>query len=116
MIKRKVLRKGLEHIPDSLRLWEAVVEFANEEDAKLQRAMECCPLQVEVWLSLSRLGKYDDAKHISLCILTQLIKFLASDHLISWSKAEGFATELFEEWVTSILHAWEGLQLLHFIH
>ncbi|PWA67672.1 hypothetical protein CTI12_AA316030 [Artemisia annua] len=76
------------------KLWEAVVEFANEEDAKLllQRAMECCPLQVEVWLALSRLGKYDDAKHISRYILTQLIKFLASDHVISWSNADGFAT------------------------
>ena len=53
VIKSEVLRKGLEHIPDSLRLWEAVVEFANEEDAKilLLRAVEYCPLQVEVWLT-----------------------------------------------------------------
>ncbi|KAK9106816.1 hypothetical protein Syun_022827 [Stephania yunnanensis] len=33
--------KGLEHIPNSLRLWKAVVELANEEDARLllQRVM-----------------------------------------------------------------------------
>jgi hypothetical protein len=28
--KSRVLRKGLEHIPDSVRLWKAVVELANE--------------------------------------------------------------------------------------
>ncbi|GJV41131.1 integrase, catalytic region, zinc finger, CCHC-type containing protein [Tanacetum coccineum] len=56
-IKSKVLRKGLGRIPDSLRLWEAVVELANEEDAKLllQRAMKCCQLHVEAWLALARL-------------------------------------------------------------
>ncbi|PWA61392.1 pre-mRNA splicing factor [Artemisia annua] len=55
VIKSKVLRKGLEHILDSLRLWKAVVELANEEDAKLllQRAVECCPLHVEFWLALA---------------------------------------------------------------
>ncbi|GJY56695.1 eukaryotic translation initiation factor-like protein, partial [Tanacetum coccineum] len=42
----------------------------------------------------------------------QLIEFLVSDYLISWSKTDGFTTELFEEWVTSILHTRKGLQLL----
>ncbi|KAJ8548271.1 hypothetical protein K7X08_030740 [Anisodus acutangulus] len=39
--KSHVLRKGLEHIPDSVRLWKAVVELAKEEDARLwlQRAV-----------------------------------------------------------------------------
>ncbi|GKC67627.1 protein multipolar spindle 1 isoform X2, partial [Tanacetum coccineum] len=50
--------------------------------------------------------------HISLYILIQLIEFLVSDYLISWSKTDEFTTELFEEWVTSILHARKGLQLL----
>ncbi|XP_022016224.1 protein MULTIPOLAR SPINDLE 1 isoform X1 [Helianthus annuus] len=50
--------------------------------------------------------------HSNLYILIQLIEFLVSDYLISWSKTSGFATELFEEWVTSILHARKGLQLL----
>ncbi|XBH58546.1 hypothetical protein VPH35_079959 [Triticum aestivum] len=38
----RVLRKGMEHIPDSVRLWKAVVELANEEDARmlLHRAVE----------------------------------------------------------------------------
>jgi len=49
--KSRVLRKGLEHIPDSVRLWKAVVELSNEEDARilLHRAVECCPLHVELW-------------------------------------------------------------------
>ncbi|XP_076956732.1 protein MULTIPOLAR SPINDLE 1-like [Bidens hawaiensis] len=50
--------------------------------------------------------------HSNLYILIQLIEFLVSDYLISWSKTNGFAIELFEEWVTSILHARKGLQLL----
>nr|GEW20925.1 protein stabilized1 [Tanacetum cinerariifolium] len=66
VIRSKVLRKGLEIIPDSVRLWKAVVELANEEDAKLllQRAVECCPLHVELWLALARLEKYDAAKQV----------------------------------------------------
>ncbi|KAL2457939.1 Protein STABILIZED1 [Forsythia ovata] len=64
--KSRVLRKGLEHIPDSVRLWKAVVELANEEDARLllQRAVECCPLYVELWLALARLETYENAKKV----------------------------------------------------
>ncbi|EES18760.2 hypothetical protein BDA96_09G262600 [Sorghum bicolor] len=64
--KSRVLRKGLEHIPDSVRLWKAVVELANEEDARLllHRAVECCPLHVELWLALVRLETYDQARKI----------------------------------------------------
>ncbi|KAK3039574.1 hypothetical protein RJ639_027718 [Escallonia herrerae] len=64
--RSRVLRKGLEHIPDSVRLWKAVVELANEEEAKLllQRAVECCPLHVELWLALARLDDYDNAKKV----------------------------------------------------
>ncbi|KAL3632313.1 Protein STABILIZED1 [Castilleja foliolosa] len=64
--KSKVLRKALEHIPDSVRLWKAVVELANEEDARLllQRAVECCPLHVELWLALARLETYSNAKKV----------------------------------------------------
>ncbi|KAD4982525.1 hypothetical protein E3N88_19196 [Mikania micrantha] len=50
--------------------------------------------------------------HSNLYILIQLIEFFVSDYLINWSKANGFTTELFEEWVNSILHARKGLQLL----
>ncbi|KAF5201590.1 Pre-mrna-splicing factor [Thalictrum thalictroides] len=64
--RSRVLRKALEHIPDSVRLWKAVVELANEEDARLllQRAVECCPLHIELWLALARLETYDNAKKV----------------------------------------------------
>ncbi|GJM91116.1 hypothetical protein PR202_ga07460 [Eleusine coracana subsp. coracana] len=64
--KSRVLRKGLEHIPDSVRLWKAVVELANEEDARLllHRAVECCPLHVELWLALARLETYDQSRKV----------------------------------------------------
>ncbi|CAN6333107.1 unnamed protein product [Urochloa humidicola] len=64
--KSRVLRKGLEHIPDSVRLWKAIVELANEEDARLllHRAVECCPLHVELWLALARLETYDQARKV----------------------------------------------------
>lgn len=64
--KSRVLRKGLERIPDSVRLWKAVVELANEEDARLllHRAVECCPLRVELWIALARLETYDSAKRV----------------------------------------------------
>ena len=65
--KKKVLRKGniavftmvgssfiltaLENIPSSVRLWKALVELEEPEDARilLSRAVECCPLSVEVF-------------------------------------------------------------------
>ncbi|KAL3680864.1 hypothetical protein R1sor_023820 [Riccia sorocarpa] len=64
--KSRVLRKALEHIPDSVRLWKAVVELADEENARilLNRAVECCPLHVELWLALARLETYENAKRV----------------------------------------------------
>ena len=43
--------QGLERIPNSVRLWKAAVELANEEDARilLSRAVECCQQHVELW-------------------------------------------------------------------
>ena len=40
--KRRVLRKALERVPTSVRLWKAVVDLSPEEDAKilLARATE----------------------------------------------------------------------------
>ena len=64
--KSQILRKGLEHVPDSVRLWKAVVELANEEDARvlLLRAVECCPMHIELWLALARLETYEGAKKV----------------------------------------------------
>ncbi|KAL2899605.1 Protein STABILIZED1 [Bienertia sinuspersici] len=46
MNKSRVLKKGLENIPDSMRLLKSAVELANEEDVGLllMRAVECFPL------------------------------------------------------------------------
>ena len=48
--KRRVLRKALENIPSSVRLWKAAIELEEPEDARvlLGRAVECCPHSVEV--------------------------------------------------------------------
>ncbi|CAA0828704.1 Protein STABILIZED1 [Striga hermonthica] len=64
--RSRVLRKALEHVPYSVKLWKAVVELANENDARLllQRAVECCPFHVELWLALVRLESYENAKKV----------------------------------------------------
>ncbi|CAI9109281.1 OLC1v1009073C1 [Oldenlandia corymbosa var. corymbosa] len=64
--KGRVLRKGLERIPGSIRLWKAVVDLSDKEDAVLllHRAVECCPLHVELWIALAGLETYENAKKI----------------------------------------------------
>lgn len=39
----------------------------NAEDARimLTRAVECCPLSVELWLALARLETYENARKVS---------------------------------------------------
>lgn len=52
--KSRVLRRALEKVPTSVRLWKAAIELANEDDARvlLKRATECCP-QVRCWPGVS---------------------------------------------------------------
>ena len=40
-----MLRRALEKVPTSVRLWKAAIELASEDDARvlLKRATECCP-------------------------------------------------------------------------
>jgi hypothetical protein len=56
------LNRALERIPQSVRLWKAVVEISEEDDARvlLSRAVECCPQHVELWLVLARLETYEN--------------------------------------------------------
>ncbi|PSS21044.1 Argininosuccinate lyase [Actinidia chinensis var. chinensis] len=57
----------------------------------------------------------DDAflnMHDCLYMMIQLIEFLVSDYLLTWSRSERFDTRLFEEWATSVLHARKALQVL----
>nr|XP_034907855.1 protein MULTIPOLAR SPINDLE 1 isoform X2 [Populus alba] len=61
------------------------------------------------------LDPFDEAfsnMHECLFIMIQLIEFLISDYLLTWSRDEGFDHVLFEEWVTSVLHARKALELL----
>jgi pre-mRNA-processing factor 6 len=62
--KRRVLRKALERVPNSVRLWKAVVDLSEEDDAKilLARAVECCPQHVDLWLALARLETRENAR------------------------------------------------------
>ena len=62
----RVLRKALERVPDSVRLWKAAVELAPEADARvlLARAVECCPQHTELWLALARLETYANAQKV----------------------------------------------------
>eukprot|EP00802_Teleaulax_amphioxeia_P004698 Tamp_04702.p1 GENE.Tamp_04702~~Tamp_04702.p1 ORF type:complete len:750 (-),score=187.85 Tamp_04702:197-2446(-) len=66
--KRRVLRRALELIPDSERLWKAAVELEEKDAARvlLTRAVEdgCCPLSVDLWLALARLEEYQEARKV----------------------------------------------------
>ncbi|KAL9154587.1 hypothetical protein ABFS82_10G125800 [Erythranthe guttata] len=50
--------------------------------------------------------------HNCMYIMIQLIEFLISDNLLSWSTRQDFDTKLLEEWVLSVFHARKGLDLL----
>lgn len=64
--KKKVLRKALEQIPTSVKLWKAAVELEDPEEARilLTRAVECCSSSTEMWLALARLETYENARKV----------------------------------------------------
>ncbi|XP_038710153.1 protein MULTIPOLAR SPINDLE 1 isoform X2 [Tripterygium wilfordii] len=65
--------------------------------------------------SLLFLDPFDNAfPHMHECLFTmiQLIEFLVSDNLTTWSADEDFDHVLFEEWVVSVLHARKALLLM----
>jgi len=64
--KRRVLRRALENIPNSVKLWKTVVDLSREDDARvlLSRAVECCPQHVDLWLALARLESYEQARKV----------------------------------------------------
>ncbi|KAF7146954.1 hypothetical protein RHSIM_Rhsim03G0258100 [Rhododendron simsii] len=65
--------------------------------------------------SLLFIDPFDDAfPNMNDCMymMIQLIEFLVSDYLLTWSSSEVFDTRLFEEGVTSVLHAKKALELL----
>lgn len=70
-MKSKILRRGLENVPNSIRLWRELIELEGESEAKtlLHKAVECVPHCLEMWLALAKLETYDNAKVIILPFL-----------------------------------------------
>ena len=64
--KKAVLRRALELIPSSVKLWRVAVELEDVEDARilLGRAVECVPHSVDMWLALARLETYENARRV----------------------------------------------------
>ncbi|XVF34375.1 hypothetical protein REPUB_Repub18cG0053900 [Reevesia pubescens] len=52
------------------------------------------------------------AMHECMFVMIQLIEFLVSDYLLTWSTNEDFDNILFEEWVTSLLQARKAVEVL----
>jgi len=65
-MKIKILKRGLEFISNSSKIWKELVELVDENEAKalLYRAVECLPTDLELWLALAKLETYDKAKVI----------------------------------------------------
>ncbi len=69
-----MLRRALEFIPNSVKLWKEAVELEELDDAKvmLSRAVECVPQSVDLWLALAKLETYEEAKSVlnRVCVCT----------------------------------------------
>ncbi|XWS73108.1 hypothetical protein CRYUN_Cryun02cG0097200 [Craigia yunnanensis] len=52
------------------------------------------------------------AMHECMFLMIQLIEFLVSDYLLTWSTNEDFDNILFEEWATSLLQARKSVEVL----
>ena len=61
-----ILRRALEFVPNSVKLWRTAIELETAEDARIMlgRAVECVPHSVDMWLALARLETYDNAKSV----------------------------------------------------
>lgn len=61
-----VLRRALEFVPNSVKLWKTAIELEGVEDAliMLGRAVECVPHSVDMWLALARLETYENAQRV----------------------------------------------------
>lgn len=65
--QRRVLMKGIEFIPNSVKLWERMIELQEDADdvkKMLSKVVEICPLEWKFWLALINLSEYKEAKLI----------------------------------------------------
>jgi len=65
-VAKVVLRRALEFVPNSVKLWKTAIELEGVEDAliMLGRAVECVPHSVDMWLALARLETYENAQKV----------------------------------------------------
>lgn len=65
-VKSKVLRKALDFVPNSAKLWEEAVALEDKENAKvlLLRAVQCCPGEEKMWLALAKLCPFREAQTV----------------------------------------------------
>ncbi|XP_073031219.1 protein MULTIPOLAR SPINDLE 1-like isoform X1 [Primulina eburnea] len=69
-------------------------------------------LVAEILLFMDPFDRAFPKMHNCLYIMFQLIEFLISDCLISWSTGQEFDLRILEDWVASIFHARKALELL----
>ena len=64
--RKAVLRRALELVPNSVKLWKAAIELESVTDARimLARAVECVPQSVEMWLALAKLESHENARRV----------------------------------------------------
>ena len=65
--KKRVVRRALDHIPESETLWKAAVNLEEDpDDARLllAKATEMIPNSIELWLALARLETPKNAKAV----------------------------------------------------
>lgn len=79
--RKKILMKALEYLPESTKLWKALVDSEDEDSDKVRlllKATEMCPEEWELWLSLINLSSYKEAKSV----LNKARKSLPNEHKV----------------------------------
>lgn len=64
--RKKVLRKALMEVPQSVELWKQLVNMEEDHEARelLREAVKCVPLSVDLWLALARLEDQKTAEKV----------------------------------------------------
>ncbi|CAK7240122.1 MAG: U4/U6 x U5 tri-snRNP complex subunit Prp1 [Sporothrix thermara] len=92
--KKRVVRKALDHLPESEALWKEAVNLEeNPEDARLllAKATELIPASIDLWLALARLETPKNAK----AVLNKARKAVPTSHEI-WIAAARLQEQLGE--------------------
>ncbi|CAK7221867.1 U4/U6 x U5 tri-snRNP complex subunit Prp1 [Sporothrix curviconia] len=92
--KKRVVRKALDHLPESEALWKEAVNLEEDpEDARLllAKATELIPASIDLWLALARLETPKNAK----AVLNKARKAVPTSHEI-WIAAARLQEQLGE--------------------